>query len=44
MTQQTKRRPRGVTMRALMAGRAGVVSVIHALQGLGLLPYSIACL
>jgi hypothetical protein len=41
MTQPTKRRPIVVTILALMAGIAGVVSVIHALQGLGILPYFI---
>jgi hypothetical protein len=39
MTQQTKQRPILVTILAILAGIVGVVSVFHALQGLGILPY-----
>jgi hypothetical protein len=41
MTQQTKQRPLLVTILAVLAGIAGVMSVVFALQGLGILPYLI---
>ena len=41
MTQQTRQRPIPVTILAIVAGIAGVVAVIFALQGLGILPYFI---
>jgi hypothetical protein len=41
MTQQTKQRPMVVTILAVLAAAVGVVSVIHALQGLGILPFFI---
>ena len=39
MTQQTKQRPILVTILAILAGIVGIMAVIHALQGLGILPY-----
>jgi hypothetical protein len=41
MTQPTKQRPMVVTILAVLAAAVGVVSVIHALQGLGILPFFI---
>jgi hypothetical protein len=41
MTQQAKQRPFLVTLLAILAGIGGVVSVVFALQGLGILPYLI---
>ena len=39
MTQQAKHRPFLVTLLAILAGIVGVLSVIHALQGPGILPF-----
>ena len=39
MTQQTKQRPILVTILAILAGIVGVAAALHALQGLGILPY-----
>ncbi len=36
---ETKKRPFGVTVLAILAGIAAVLAVIHFLQALGLLPY-----
>jgi len=41
MTQHTKHRPLLVTILAILAGIVGVMAVIHALQGLGILPFFI---
>ena len=41
MTQQTRQRPIVVTILAILSGIVGVVCVIHALQGLGILPFFI---
>jgi hypothetical protein len=41
MRQETKTRPLPVTILAVLAGIAGVVAMIFALQGLGILPYFI---
>ena len=41
MTQQAKQRPFLVTLLAILAGAIGVIAVIHALQGLGILPFFI---
>jgi hypothetical protein len=39
MTQQAKQRPIVVTILAILAGVVGVMAAIHALQGLGILPF-----
>jgi len=39
VTQQAKHRPFLVTLLAILAGIVGVLSVIHALQGPGILPF-----
>ncbi len=39
MTQQTVKRPFGVTLLAILAGIAAVLAGIHALQSLGILPF-----
>jgi len=41
VTQPAKQRPFLVTLLAIFAGIIGVVAVIHALQGLGILPFFI---
>ena len=38
---QTKERPIGVTILAILAGIAAVLAAIHALQFLGILPFFI---